>query len=1163
MNQLWKAPHVYLGFAIVMGVLTLSYVVLLFFNDDDRSDTTQPLVASEQVIASFYTGLAALDVDENERAAAVLNEAVQLESREPAMWANLAVAQIRLNERDKAQASLQHAIELAGDSRELAMLNAQMLEYSGHIESAIEQLRSLHQVWPENVRATFTLASLLAQIRDDAANAERLALLSDVLNRAPGNLRTLTEQARLAATMGRDDELRAAITSLEQIGTAWPRPIQEQLDQAREAMLDNDYRQTALSLTFLQNLLKPQPEYQRSQLQLGIQPIGEVGTPLRSPLRLRTPANDVAEADFQLSFEQTTPFGKAARPDFVMAMEHPGGRRSTLMSLTENVLHLDESAALPFPGLSTNHKSAGMCVADLNFDFQPDLVLVGERGCEILLGGESGELAKVDIELNEFDAGWKSVWSVDIEADGDLDLLLSDHESGLRCFRNNGDMTFTYIETSPAISGVVSLVPVDYDQDSDVDLVALAKSGMRLACRNERGGLFAVQPILDGEPCLAIATGDVNGDGQMDLVSMDQSGEIHVAQWTPDGWSESLATRSPSADVWAAATAGEVLLAVADLDNNGGVDLVASGEFGAEAWLRTADASWAFLSKMPEMRVTSIVDYDHDGLLDLIGMSESGTTVALNQSQANFGWHIVQPLANTATGDKRINSFGIGGRIEVRAGSLIQASAIDSPQVHFGLGNHRSVDVARITWPNGTVQAEFGLQSGESIVANQRLKGSCPWVFAFDGQEFRFVKDFIWRSPLGLRINAQTTAGVTQTEDWIKIPGGLLKAVEGRYQLRITAELWEAHFFDHIGLIAVDHPTHVGVFVDERFVPQSEPAQEIVVASVPEPLQNILDDRGTRLDDVLGSNDGNYADGFALGAYQGVAENHWVEFEVPDNLPSDRPITIVGHGWIYPTDSSLNVALDQGGANRPFGLTLEQMHPDGNWFMVRDDLGFPAGKNKDVLLPLSSESLKVSRRFRLRTNMEIYWDSLRWSHVVASVEPLITPIETSKADLRFRGYSELLPVNRRRPDTPVYKVAGTQQRWLDLEGYYTRFGDVSELLDAVDDRYAILNAGDELILEFTAIDEPPAGWQRDFILVGDGWVKDGDFNTAFSRTVQPLPIHASSEYLGPVVPLQQEPVFRQHADDWQRYHTRYIVPNQFHQKLWRPNMLSQSCETRP
>ena len=81
----------------------------------------------------------------------------------------------------------------------------------------------------------------------------------------------------------------------------------------------------------------------------------------------------------------------------------------------------------------------------------------------------------------------------------------------------------------------------------------------------------------------------------------------------------------------------------------------------------------------------------------------------------------------------------------------------------------------------------------------------------------RFVTDFLWRSPLGLRINAQDTAGVTQTEDWVKIRGDQLAPSNGVYDVRITAELWETHFIDHVSLMVVDHPAGTEVFVDERF----------------------------------------------------------------------------------------------------------------------------------------------------------------------------------------------------------------------------------------------------------------------------------------------------------------------------------------------------------
>ncbi len=44
------------------------------------------------------------------------------------------------------------------------------------------------------------------------------------------------------------------------------------------------------------------------------------------------------------------------------------------------------------------------------------------------------------------------------------------------------------------------------------------------------------------------------------------------------------------------------------------------------------------------------------------------------------------------------------------------------------------------------------------------------------------------------------------TEDWVKIRGDQLAARDGAYDLRITAELWETHFFDLVSLLVVDHP---------------------------------------------------------------------------------------------------------------------------------------------------------------------------------------------------------------------------------------------------------------------------------------------------------------------------------------------------------------------
>ena len=100
------------------------------------------------------------------------------------------------------------------------------------------------------------------------------------------------------------------------------------------------------------------------------------------------------------------------------------------------------------------------------------------------------------------------------------------------------------------------------------------------------------------------------------------------------------------------------------------------------------------------------------------------------------------------------------------------------------------------------------------------------------------------------------------------------------------------------------------------------------------------------------------------------------------------------------------------------------------------------------------------------------------------------------------------------PERPRYVLEGTAARWLDLEGYHTRFGDVRELLAEVDDRMVVFGSGDELAIELDAAALPalPAGWRRSLLLRVDGWAKDGDPNTAHSQTVEPLPFHGMSQY---------------------------------------------------
>jgi hypothetical protein len=695
-------------------------------------------------------------------------------------------------------------------------------------------------------------------------------------------------------------------------------------------------------------------------------------------------------------------------------------------------------------------------------------------------------------------------------------------------------------------TGVQQMVWADLDRDLDPDAALVDGSGRVRVFLNRQAGQFVETPApeswteVDG-----MTVADIDADGGFDLIVARRGAVTAAAIAAGGGWDERELVRGGVPE-------GRLRLIAADLDNNGALDLLAAAG-STRAWLANERHELEPFPAALDASATAAADVNGDGRVDVIGLSASGSPVRLvgGGGAAGYHWKQIRARGQPVAGDQRINSFAVGGEIEVRSGLLRQKQVLTGLPLHFGLGARTAIDVARIVWPNGNPQAEFGTGVDDAIVAEQRLKGSCPWVFAYDGDEMRFVTDFLWRSPLGLRINAQDTAGVSQTEDWVRIRGDQLAARDGVYDVRITAELWETHFFDHVSLLVVDHPDDTEVFVDERFSAAPVPFEVRALRGL-RAVTGATDEHGRDVSDRVSARDGRYLAGFERGRFQGIAADHFVEFDVPDvpasaakrgGAPARR--VLVAQGWVYPTDSSINVAVAQGRHDRPRGVSLEARDERGTWRVVHPDLGFPAGKDKTMLIDLDAAA--GARRLRLRTNMEVYWDALLVG-VPADATLRRSRLAPARADLRYRGFSRTTSPRGEAPETPTYApIAARGQRWRDLTGYHTRFGDVRELLAEVDDRYVIMNAGDELVFGFAAPAAAGEGWRRDFFLIGDGWEKDGDYNTEHSQTVLPLPSHGATPYdsASPPLELEDDPVYRRHREDWERYHTRYVTPSEF------------------
>jgi hypothetical protein len=319
----------------------------------------------------------------------------------------------------------------------------------------------------------------------------------------------------------------------------------------------------------------------------------------------------------------------------------------------------------------------------------------------------------------------------------------------------------------------------------------------------------------------------------------------------------------------------------------------------------------------------------------------------------------------------------------------------------------------------------------------------------------------------------------------------------------------------------------------------------------PHKIAQAMDDHGVDVTDILSTLDGRALENLGRGQYQGVTRDHYVEIDLGKDAPTSGPLYLIGQGSIHDTDSSINVAITQGHRWHAQGMSLEVPDGRGGWKVAQSNLGFPAGRKKTVLFNLANVFIPgTPRRVRIRTNLEIYWDAITWARGMPDAPVKTTRMSPSLADLHFRGYSVVHRPDSGAPEVPDYNhLEGSKQRWRDLIGYYTRYGDVNELLAKVDDRYVIVNSGDEMSLRFPEQPAPASGWLRDFVILGDGWIKDGDYNSTFSKTVLPLPYHAKDVYNTPPGRLEDEWTYRHHPEDWQTYHTRYVTPEVFKNAL--------------
>ncbi|MBV9155358.1 MAG: hypothetical protein JO097_03795, partial [Acidobacteriaceae bacterium] len=367
-------------------------------------------------------------------------------------------------------------------------------------------------------------------------------------------------------------------------------------------------------------------------------------------------------------------------------------------------------------------------------------------------------------------------------------------------------------------------------------------------------------------------------------------------------------------------------------------------------------------------------------------------------------------------------------------------------------------------------------------------------------------------APLGASSGDGNYFPVNHTER-IQIPGSVLKPEAGQFQVHITEELHEVSYLDQVQLIAVDHPSNIDIYTNDKF--KSPPYPEFRLFGSARKIHAIraTDDQRRDVTSRLARQDHVYPDGFTHNN-AGVAELHTLDLDFGKAAP-DNHAALVLNGWVDWADGSTFLGASQDGKGGLIFPYLQVKDASGKWQTVIPDMGIPSGKPKTIAVDLTGKFLSSSREVRIVTNLCVYWDEIFLIEDSRAPQVRLTRINAQSADLHFRGFSRaVIDPTRQQPEQFLYDQVLPVSNWNPTPGLYTRYGDVRSLVNQVDDRLVIMGSGDELKLEFPGSQLPqlPQGWSRDFLLLVDGWAKDADANTAFSESVTPLPFHAMSAY---------------------------------------------------
>jgi len=803
-------------------------------------------------------------------------------------------------------------------------------------------------------------------------------------------------------------------------------------------------------------------------------------------------------------------------------------------------------------GLKASGHAIACAVGDFDGDGLNDLAVALEDRVLLFRNLGHGQFSDVTAKTSIVPRNRPSgITFVDYDHDGDLDLLLTgaplDHTNGPDpapagpmanggfsnvLWRNNGDGTFTEQTEPTGLGGsgtTAAAILTDFNNDRAVDLAVTGDGPAPVIYINPREGKYPTQPLYehaDMPPTTGIAVLDYNKDGWMDI-AVTHAGSPGLTLWRNVEGPNRVGRRFERVELPLHGALRGWGVTPIDIDNDGWIDLAAIVETHTGPQIvvlrNRGDGSFEDVSHalgLDGVHLQSphgLIAVDGDGAADLIVTQEHAAPVFLRNIGANKNHFARLDLTGLAD-----NKTALGVKVEVFADGLWQkwelpgASGYQTeaaPQILVGLGQSPGIDLLRILWPTGVLQDEIDIPQKTVLAYKEadRRGSSCPVLFVWDGQKYKFVTDVIGAGVVGHWFTPRRR-NIPNPSEWVKVDGDDVTPVNGKVSVRFMEPMEEVNYIDQLRLIAVDHPANVEVNPDERFLDDPPFASGRVVASAGAHLPaGAWDGQGRDVLDLLSRRDHQFASGFTRLPYDGFANLHALTLDLGP-LDAQSPLRLLMTGYVnYFSATSLYAAWQAGLKEIPPYVEAEL--PDGTWRRIPGDAGFPAGLERTIVVDLTGKLPAGTRRIRLMTNLQVFWDQVLIDQST-DAKSRIAEAPLASATLRFRGYPKEIDLPSPGDLTYDYNLVSLTGSYQHERGNYTHMGEVTPLLTRTDNRFVVFGSGEEVAAEFdvTSLPALPAGWKRDYFFYANGYEKDMDWWDASPFTVAQMPFHGMVTY---------------------------------------------------